>query len=123
MVRADDVVKVLDFGLAKAMGGEASASAPVLEHSPTVTSPAKMTRAGVIPRTAAYLLREQARGKPVDRRADVWAFGAVPYEMLTGRRPFEEDSSADVLGAIVHKEPDWHALPAATPAAVRRLLR
>ena len=81
-----------------------------------------MTHAGIILGTAAYMSPEQARGKTVDRRADIWAFGAVLYEMLTGRRAFEGDDIAITLAAVMMKEPDWRALPAATPAALRRLL-
>ena len=119
-VTPDDVVKVLDFGLAKALEGEGeNASADAL---PTMTSPA-MTRAGVIMGTAAYMSPEQARGRTVDARTDIWAFGCVLFEMLTGRGPFDGESIADVLGAIVHKEPAWAALPAGTPDRVCRLLQ
>ncbi len=118
-VRPDGTVKVLDFGLAKAF------SAVDDEHVPpsgaTVTSPA-MTLAGVILGTAAYMSPEQARGKPVDKRTDIWAFGVVLYEMLCGRRPFDGETITDVLGAIVHTEPDWRALPAAVSPGVRRLI-
>jgi serine/threonine protein kinase len=77
----------------------------------------------VILGTAAYMSPEQARGKPVDRRADIWAFGAVLFEMLVGRKPFDGETLTDVLGAIVKSEPDWSALPADTPAPIRRVLR
>jgi tRNA A-37 threonylcarbamoyl transferase component Bud32/WD40 repeat protein len=121
-VRADGMVKVLDFGLAKALD-EHDASAPhQLANSPTITSPA-MTMGGVILGTAAYMSPEQARGKPVDRRTDIWAFGAVVFEMLAGRRPFDGETLTDLLGAIVKSEPDWTSLPAETPASIRRLLR
>jgi serine/threonine protein kinase len=125
-VRTDGMVKVLDFGLAKALD-QASASslqspAPGnLTASPTVTTPA-MTQAGTILGTAAYMAPEQARGKTVDRRADIWAFGAVLFEMLAGKRAFSGDDVQDTFVAIVRDEPDWSALPAATPAALRRLL-
>jgi serine/threonine protein kinase len=113
-------VKVLDFGLAKAM--EASTSSDVVNPSlsPTVTSAG--TVAGVILGTAAYMSPEQARGRPVDQRADVWAFGAVFYEMLTGRRMFGGETVSDSLAAVLKTEPDWQSLPATTPQTVRRLL-
>jgi hypothetical protein len=119
-VRADGSVKVLDFGLAKAVGlagddGSGSGSGA------TVTSPA-LTMAGVILGTAAYMSPEQARGRVVDRRADVWAFGCVLFEMLTGRRAFDADNITDVIAAVVTKEPDFDALPAGVPPHVRSLL-
>jgi serine/threonine-protein kinase len=118
-VRPDGTVKVLDFGLAKAWdedatGGDAS-------HSPTLTH--QYTRAGVVLGTAAYMAPEQARGKAVDRRADVWAFGALLYEMLTGRLAFPGETVSDTIAALLAREPDWRALPAGTPAPLRRLLR
>ena len=112
-VRADGTVKVLDFGLAKAIdpaASDASAASPDMADSPTITSPA--TQAGVILGTAAYMSPEQAKGRVVDRRADVWAFGAVVYEMLTGRRAFAGEDVSDTLARILMKEPDWTALPA-----------
>ena len=112
-------VKVLDFGLAKALEGDASSVD--VSHSPTLTMGA--TRQGVILGTAAYMAPEQARGKAVDRRADIWAFGCVLYEMLTGRRAFEGEVVSDTLAAILRGEPDWTALPASTPGSIRRLLR
>ncbi len=115
----DGKVKVLDFGLAKAMTGDGSS--PDVSHSPTLTAGA--TRAGVVIGTAAYMSPEQARGKPVDRRTDVWAFGAVLYEMLTGRKAFEGETVSDILAAVLTRDLDWSALPAATPASVRRLLK
>ncbi|HEX2455648.1 MAG TPA: protein kinase [Vicinamibacterales bacterium] len=123
-VRPDGVVKVLDFGLAKAMGVGAmsGAAAEMIENSPTFTSPA-VTQFGVILGTAAYMAPEQARGKIIDRRVDIWAFGCVLYEMLTGSRPFAGETVTDVLSAIVSREPDWNALPAGVPASVARLLR
>ena len=122
-VRADGVVKVLDFGLAKAMDAP-SAARPTeqLSNSPTITSPALMTGAGVILGTAAYMSPEQARGKVVDKRADIWAFGCVLYEMLTGRRAFGGDDVTDTIVSVVSKEPDWTALPASTPLSIQRLL-
>ena len=91
------------------------------DNSPTITSDG--TRAGIILGTAAYMSPEQARGRPVDKRSDIWAFGCVLYEMLTGRRAFEGDNVTDLLAEIVGRDPDFGALPAATPPAIRRLLR
>jgi serine/threonine protein kinase len=90
--------------------------------SPTITTPV-MTRAGMILGTAAYMAPEQARGNPVDRRADIWAFGCVLYEMLTGRRAFDGPSPVEVISNVLKTDPEWAALPAATPSAVRSLLR
>ena len=129
-VTPDGRVKVLDFGLAKG----ASASSADLAQSPTLTySP---TAIGIILGTAGYMSPEQARGKPVDRRADIWAFGCVLYECLTGRKTFDPstgsgsgavrgdaDSVQDIIAAVLRQEPDWDALPAATPPAIRALLR
>jgi serine/threonine protein kinase len=112
-------VKVLDFGLAKAMAGDAAASD--LSHAPTITT--DDTRAGVVLGTPAYMSPEQARGRPVDKRTDIWAFGCVLYEMLTGRRGFAGDTTADTISAVLKQDPDWQALPGETPAAVRRLLQ
>jgi serine/threonine protein kinase/Tol biopolymer transport system component len=120
-VRPDGTVKVLDFGLAKAVdqsSGVGLGSSGGMSMSPTMTSPA-MTAAGVILGTAAYMSPEQARGKPVDKRADIWAFGCLLFEMLTGRRAFEGDDVASTIGASIHKEPAWAALPASTPPALR----
>jgi hypothetical protein len=118
-VRADGTAKVLDFGLAKAMD-PASASRIEVTSSPTFT--AQATQMGVIMGTAAYMAPEQARGKPVDKRADIWAFGAIFYEMISGRRAFAGDEISDVLAAVLRQDMDWSALPAATPPRVRRLL-
>ena len=118
-VKDDGTVKVLDFGLAKAFGGDISASG--LANSPTVTAMA--TQSGIILGTAAYMSPEQARGKPLDKRTDVWAFGCVLYEILSGHRVFGKDTVIDTLSAVLESEPDWHLLPAVTPAGVRRLLR
>jgi Tol biopolymer transport system component len=119
-VREDGTVKVLDFGLAKALD-PASASTVEAANSPTLTN--RATALGVILGTAAYMSPEQAKGKPVDSRADVWAFGVVLYEMLTGRRPFVGEGVSDTLAEVLKSDPDWHALPAATPPPIRRLLR
>jgi len=125
LVRDDGTVKVLDFGLAKtglAGSGPASGSgAADLTESPTMLSPA-MTATGVILGTAAYMAPEQARGRPLDRRADVWAFGSVLYEMLVGKRPFGGGDVAETLAAIIKDPVDFDALPADTPASIRRLL-
>jgi eukaryotic-like serine/threonine-protein kinase len=115
----DRGVKVLDFGLAKAFEGDHAAAD--LSHMPTVT--AAGTRAGAIMGTAAYMSPEQARGQPVDKRTDIWAFGCVLYEMLTGRLSFAGKTFSDTIVAILEREPDWQNLPASTPAHIRRLLR
>jgi Tol biopolymer transport system component len=119
-VRPDGTVKVLDFGLAKAME-PASGVLPSMSMSPTITTPA-MTQAGAILGTAAYMSPEQARGKTVDERADIWAFGVVLHEMLTGQRLFTGDGISDTLAAVLKTAPDWRWLPASTPAGLRRLL-
>ncbi len=120
---ADGKVKVLDFGLAKALESTASASgsgAQSLSLSPTLT--AEMTGKGVLLGTAAYMSPEQARGENVDRRADIWAFGIVLMEMLTGQRVYAGRTLSDTLAGILAREPQWSDLPTATPAPVRRLL-
>ena len=114
-------VKVLDFGLATGGGGSASGSNPNLSHSPTLVSQA--TRAGVILGTAAYMSPEQARGRAVDRRTDIWSFGCVLYECLTGKALFQGETVSDLIARILEREPDWSALPATTPARVRELLK
>ncbi len=115
----DGQVKVLDFGLAKALQGESSEEE--LENSPTVSAVA--TRAGVLLGTAAYMSPEQARGKRVDRRADIWAFGCVLYEMLTGRDAFGGEATSDILACVIRAEPEWSLLPSSVPPRVRKLLR
>jgi serine/threonine-protein kinase len=118
-VTEDGRVKVLDFGLAKAF--EADSRSGDLSLSPTITQ--RATQAGVILGTAAYMSPEQARGRSVDRRADIWAFGVVLFELLTGRRLFDGETVSDTIASVLKTDPDWNALPAATPAGVRRLLR
>jgi Tol biopolymer transport system component len=116
-VMPDGRVKVLDFGLAKAFGGG-------LENETDVSvAKAAASEPGTILGTPAYMSPEQARGKAADKRADIWAFGCVLYEMLSGQRAFEGDSTSDVLAAVLTREPDWARLPAATPAAIQRLVR
>ena len=112
-------VKVLDFGLAKALEQEVPAAD--LTHSPTRTD--QMTSVGMVLGTAGYMSPEQARGQVVDKRTDIWAFGCVLYELLTGKQVFGGETVTDILGAIVHRDPEWEALPEAAPRAIRRLLR
>ena len=119
-VRPDGTVKVLDFGLAKAMDPTAGSGAAIA-NSPTFT--AQHTQVGMIVGTAAYMAPEQARGKAVDRRADIWAFGAVLYEMLSGRRAFDGEDISDVLASVLKSDPAWNAVPADVPPSIRRLLR
>jgi eukaryotic-like serine/threonine-protein kinase len=125
-VRPDGTVKVLDFGLAKlteprhaaATGTGASAS-----MSPTITSPAMMTGVGLLLGTAAYMSPEQAKGREADKRSDIWAFGCVLYEMLTGKRPFDGEDVSDTLANVLKIDPDWSALPSEIPSAIRTLLQ
>jgi serine/threonine-protein kinase len=124
-IKSDGSVKVLDFGLAKLNDPNApnGPHAPdALSMSPTLTSPV-MTGVGMLLGTAAYMSPEQARGKPVDKRADIWAFGCVLYEMITGERAFEGQDFAEVLASIVKTDPDVTKLPSRTPPAIRQLLR
>jgi Tol biopolymer transport system component len=116
----EGVVKILDFGLAKAYQGDAGPVESDPSQSPTMARDG--TQAGVILGTLAYMSPEQARGKPVDKRTDIWAFGAVLFEMLTGRRLFPGETPSDTLAAVLTREPDWQLLPASTPPSVRRLL-
>ncbi|MGH7340348.1 MAG: LpqB family beta-propeller domain-containing protein, partial [Candidatus Rokuibacteriota bacterium] len=118
--RDDGTVKVLDFGLAKALDTQSGAGVDATS-SPTLSAHATAT--GLILGTAAYMSPEQARGRPVDRRADLWAFGCVLYEMLTAQRAFPGEGVSDTVAHVLMKEPDWNALPADTPAPIRRLLR
>ena len=135
-VRPDGTVKVLDFGLAKAMdqgSGIGDQGSGKLANSPTMTSPAmthlrqgyggQATAVGIILGTAAYMSPEQAAGKPVDRRTDLWAFGVVLFEMLTGRQLFDGESVSHVIAAVLKDDPDWNTLPPETPPAIRRLLQ
>jgi Tol biopolymer transport system component len=121
-VRADGMVKVLDFGLAKAIAPAMVASSPNGWASPTITAPA-MTEAGIILGTAAYMAPEQARGRSVDTRADIWALGCVLYEMLTGQRAFPGEDVAETLARVVEGEPDWAALPPTLSPVLRAFLR
>jgi hypothetical protein len=119
-VRSDGTVKVLDFGLAKAF--DPTPDRAEVSHSPTLISPA-VTRVGAIMGTAAYMSPEQARGKAVDKRADVWAFGCVLYEMLVGARPFGGDDVAETMARVIERQPDWKALEDTAPGSVVRLVR
>jgi eukaryotic-like serine/threonine-protein kinase len=121
-LRSDGTVKVLDFGLAKALEPTSRQSIDATA-SPTITSPAMMTGVGVLLGTAAYMSPEQAKGRPADKRSDVWAFGCVLFEMLTGKRPFPGEDLSDTLVAVLRDEPAWPALPIGTPPSIRRLLR
>jgi Tol biopolymer transport system component len=120
-VRPDGTVKLLDFGLAKAPTADGSGVSANAMNSPTLT--ARATATGMILGTAAYMSPEQARGRPVDRRADIWAFGCVLFEMLSGRRPFLGSDVSETLAAVIKDEPVWSALPPDLPEPLRRLLR
>ena len=115
-LRPDGTVKVLDFGLAKSVDSADVDAA----HSPTITA---LSRSGIILGTAAYMSPEQARGRAVDKRADIWAFGCVVYEMLSGVSPFAGETTTDALAAVVGRDPDWSRLPSDTPPALRTLLK
>jgi len=119
MLRPDRSVKVLDFGLAKGTGSEVGGILD--ESSRTIT--AEHTAPGIILGTAAYMSPEQARGRPLDKRTDIWSFGLILFECLTGERLFKGDSAAESMGAIMHKEPDWSLLPPETPPTIQLLLR
>ena len=121
-VRADGTVKVLDFGLAKAME-PAAGSSPSMSMSPTITTPAMMTGVGMILGTAAYMSPEQAKGRVADKRSDVWAFGCVLYEMLTGQRAFAGDDVGEVLAEVIKVNVDWRRLEAVRNAALVTLVR
>jgi serine/threonine-protein kinase len=130
-IRPDATVKVLDFGLAKALNSPPEPRTHDSQHSPTMTSPVRLPRGngeagtamGVILGTAAYMSPEQAKGRSVDKRADIWAFGVVLYEMLTGRRAFEGEDVSDLLVAVLSRDVDLAALPAGTPSRIRSLVR
>jgi Tol biopolymer transport system component len=115
-------VKVLDFGLAKVLEASSASSANVTQ-SPTITSLAMMTGVGVILGTAAYMSPEQAKGRPLDKRTDIWAYGCVLFEMVSGQSTFTGQSVTEILAKVIEREPDWTALPDSTPASIRRLLR
>jgi eukaryotic-like serine/threonine-protein kinase len=125
---ADGQVKVLDFGLAKLLDSEASVPgqtrsySPGLTNSPTMTTPA-MTQLGIILGTAAYMSPEQAKGRAADKRCDIWAFGCVLYEMLTGKRAFDGEDVSDTLAAVLKTEPEWTALPRDLPPLIRTLIQ
>src|SRR5262245_25864345 len=120
-------VKVLDFGLAKLLDADAASTSQSrvhshgVTHSPTITTPA-MTQLGVILGTAAYMSPEQAKGRPADKRSDIWAFGCVLFEMLSGKRAFEGEDVSDTLAAVLRSAPDWDVLPVPTPPAIVRVL-
>src|SRR5512145_2856289 len=121
-VRADGTVKVLDFGLAKALEPAGVVGGADATASPTITSPAMMTGAGMILGTAAYMSPEQAKGRPADKRSDVWAFGAVLYEMLTGKRAFDGEDVNDTAASVLKSHPDWSLLPPDVPSPVLTLV-
>jgi Tol biopolymer transport system component len=120
-VRPDGSVKVLDFGLAKALEPTGPKS-PNVSGSPTITTPA-MTQMGMVLGTAAYMSPEQAKGRVADTRSDIWAFGCVLYEMLSGRRAFAGDDVSEVMASVIRSDPDWTALPPSTPSRLRELLQ
>jgi serine/threonine-protein kinase len=118
-ITPDGVVKLLDFGIAKVVTGDG----PSIDLSHTTHTTVEATRAGLIAGTAGYMSPEQARGKPVDKRTDIWAFGCVLYEILSGRKAFAGETLSDTITAILDHDPDWSLLPNDTPRAVRRLIR
>ena len=120
-ITPEGTVKVLDFGLAKVLDTQDSSATMDMANSPTLSAMA--TQAGMILGTAAYMSPEQAKGQRVDRRADIWAFGCVLYEMLSGRKPFEGETISDVLAAVIRAEPEWTAIPDTTPSPIQRLVR
>ena len=120
-ITPEGTVKVLDFGLAKVLSDQDSSGPVSAANSPTLSALA--TQAGLILGTAAYMAPEQAKGKPVDRRADIWAFGCVLFEMLSGKQPFEGETISDLLAAVIRGEPEWGELPEKTPPAIKRLIR
>ena len=120
-ITPEGTVKVLDFGLAKVLSDEDSMPPVIPANSPTLSVMA--TEAGIILGTAAYMAPEQAKGKPVDRRADIWAFGCVLFEMLAGQKPFEGETISDLLAAVIKSDPEWTGLPETTPPSIRRLIR
>jgi serine/threonine protein kinase len=119
IVRGDGTVKVLDFGLAKAL--DPISGAERSDDSPTITNVG--THVGIMLGTAAYMAPEQVKGRPADRRADIWAFGVVLYELLTGTMAFGADTVTETLARVIEREPDWSRLPADTPPAIVRLLQ
>ena len=116
-IRTDGAVKVLDFGLAKISDDD------VIPSSTKAATAAMATREGVVMGTAAYMSPEQARGAPVDKRSDIWAFGCILYEMLTGRTAFDRPTWSDTIASVLEREPDWQALPGTTPVSIQRLVR
>ena len=123
-VRPDGTVKILDFGLAKALDPQTPApGVGAIHESPLPTISGAATREGMILGTAAYMSPEQTRGTAADKRADIWAFGCVLYEMLTGKPVFQGESTSDILAAVLRSEPDWSALPGSLPPSLERLLR
>jgi eukaryotic-like serine/threonine-protein kinase len=122
-VRPDGTVKVLDFGLAKALTPEPGETPLTLSNSPTITGPVGATGVGILLGTAAYMSPEQAKGRPVDKRTDIWAFGCVLFEMVMGKRCFDGEDTTETLAAVVKDEPAWHALPPDVPIPIRALLR
>lgn len=120
-ITPEGTVKVLDFGLAKVLSDKDSSGPVSAANSPTLSALA--TQAGIILGTAAYMAPEQAKGKQVDRRADIWSFGCVLFEMLSGKKPFEGETISDLLAAVIRGEPEWTDLPERTPRAIRRLIQ